>query len=111
MDATPIDFTNIFDTHIITLEALPAETTEPEMQNAKHRYNNPINSLSHIVGDITILNDTEDITNVFTSPTHIEIASDGGHDPESGIATYGWVVSADKQLIAKGRGPAQAHPL
>jgi hypothetical protein len=111
MDATPIDVTNIFDTHIITLKALPAETTEPEMQNAKHWYNNPINSLSHIVGDITILNDTEDITNVFTSPTHIEIASDGGHDPESGISTYGWVVSADKQLIAKGRGPAQAHPL
>jgi hypothetical protein len=43
MDATPIDVTNISDTHIITMEALPAETTEPAMKNATHWYNNPIN--------------------------------------------------------------------
>jgi hypothetical protein len=44
------------------------------------------------------------------NPTKIEVASDGGFDPGTGISTYGWVVAINQDLIAKGRGPTEAHP-
>jgi ribonuclease HI len=38
------------------------------------------------------------------------VASDGGFDPATGISSYGWVIAFNRVLIAKGRGPAEAHP-
>jgi hypothetical protein len=63
------------------------------------------------VGEITLLHDQEEMQQIFIERTHVEIASDGGHDPSTGKSSFGWVISANKQLLAKGRGPAQAHPL
>jgi hypothetical protein len=40
----------------------------------------------------------------------IDTATDGSHDPSSGKLSYGWVVAANEQIIAKGRRPAEAHP-
>jgi hypothetical protein len=42
--------------------------------------------------------------------TNIEIASDGGFNPSTGISSFGWVVAINKTLVAIGRGPAAAHP-
>jgi hypothetical protein len=75
MEATPIDIVQILDTHIITRAASPARIKNQETQHVKQWYLTPINSLDHMVGDIVILYDTEDILNIFTSKTHVEIAS------------------------------------
>jgi hypothetical protein len=75
-----------------------------EIELEKHQ----TNPLFH---NIALLADTEEIDSLLQGGTNFEIASDGGHDPESGISTYGWIVLIDKRPIAKGRGPAAAHPL
>jgi hypothetical protein len=65
--------------------------------------------ISHLIGKIELLFDDEDT--MLKEPNMIfEIASDGGHDPISGISTFGWVVAVNKQLLAKGRGPVEVHP-
>jgi hypothetical protein len=56
-----------------------------------------------------LFDDTED-TIFKDSQLKFEIASDGGHDPISGISTFGWVMSVNNSLIAKGQGPVEAHP-
>jgi hypothetical protein len=65
--------------------------------------------LKHITG-ISMLIDDNDIPAIFCDKAHVEIASDSGHEPSSGISTFGWVIAVDKMIIAKGRGPAQTHP-
>jgi hypothetical protein len=69
-----------------------------------------VEALDHIVGTAQLLHDTDDIKALFYEKARVDIASDGGHDPETGISTFGWVVAVNKLLIAKGRGPAQVHP-
>jgi hypothetical protein len=59
---------------------------------------------------ITLLVDENDILEILSNPARIEVASDGGFDPSSGISSYGWVIAFNRILIAKGRGPAEAHP-
>jgi hypothetical protein len=59
---------------------------------------------------ITLLLDENDIKRILDSPTRIEVASDGGFDPLTGISSYGWVVALNRVLITKGRGPTEAHP-
>jgi ribonuclease HI len=59
---------------------------------------------------ITLLVDEIDIAEILRNPARIEVASDGGFDPSSGISSYGWVIAFNRILIAKGRGPAEAHP-
>jgi hypothetical protein len=56
------------------------------------------------------LQEENDIIRLLTTPTIFEIASDGGFDPISGILSYGWVLSMNRVLTAKGRGPGEAHP-
>jgi hypothetical protein len=41
--------------------------------------------------------------------TQIIFASDGGHDPESGISTFGWVNTINHTIVAVARGEVQAH--
>jgi hypothetical protein len=65
---------------------------------------------NHMTGNISLLVDDHDLPSLFQDKAHIDIASDGGHDPKTGISTFGWAVAVNKLLIAKGRGPAQAHP-
>jgi ribonuclease HI/enamine deaminase RidA (YjgF/YER057c/UK114 family) len=59
---------------------------------------------------ITLLVEESVLANILRNPTRIEVASDGGFEPSSGISSYGWVVAFNRTLIAKGRGPAEAHP-
>jgi hypothetical protein len=33
-----------------------------------------------------------------------------GYDQLKGITSYGWVVAVNETVIAKGKGPAEAHP-
>jgi hypothetical protein len=71
----------------------------------------PVEVLDHIVGTVSLLYDNDDILKaLFYAKVRVDIASDGGHNPETGISTFGWVVSVNKLHIAKGRGPAQVHP-
>jgi hypothetical protein len=65
--------------------------------------------LQHIIGDIEVMSD-DLIKEKLTGTPNIQAASDGGHDPESGISTFGWTVAINKEIIARGRGPAQGHP-
>jgi enamine deaminase RidA (YjgF/YER057c/UK114 family) len=59
---------------------------------------------------ITLLVEESAIASLLRDPTRIEVASDGGFEPSSGISLYGWVKAFNRTLIAKGRGPAEAHP-
>jgi hypothetical protein len=58
----------------------------------------------------TLLMEEREIDKILSKPTIIEIASDGGFNPSTGISSFGWVVAMNKTLIAMGRGPAAAHP-
>jgi hypothetical protein len=67
--------------------------------------------LQHLVGFTEILFDDENQESTIPEENALfEIASDGGHDPQTGISTFGWVVTMDRQILAKGRGPVEAHP-
>jgi hypothetical protein len=59
---------------------------------------------------IMLLIDENGIANRLSQPTHVKVASDGGFDPLTGISSYGWIVAFNRTLVAKGRGPAEAHP-
>jgi enamine deaminase RidA (YjgF/YER057c/UK114 family) len=59
---------------------------------------------------IMLLIDENDMVNCLSNPTRIEVASDGGFDPSSGISSYGWIIAFNRSLVAKGQGPAEAHP-
>jgi ribonuclease HI len=59
---------------------------------------------------IELLMEQNEIDLLLKGGKNIKIASDGGYNPKSGISTYGWIVLIEKQPIAKGRGPAAAHP-
>jgi hypothetical protein len=85
-------------------------TKETIDKTSPHWFNKTSTNLHHITGTTEIVfDDMEQATFQNTNMT-FEIASDGGHDPKSGISTFGWVASMNKQLIAKGRGPVEAHP-
>jgi hypothetical protein len=91
---------------------MAAKQLQDEMAQEQQRvwYQVPFLKYPHLTGHTSLLMDPNDIQEIFHDKTHIEIASDGGHDPESGISTFGWVIAANTSLMAKGRGPAQAHP-
>jgi hypothetical protein len=59
---------------------------------------------------IMLLAEEQEIKRILGNSTRIEVASDGGLDPSTGISTYGWVIAFNQTLVAKGRGPAEAHP-
>jgi hypothetical protein len=100
-------------THILTprtghcLQNKKSENNTEEESFERELELKRINPLFH---HIELLAGIEEIDERIQGGRNFEIASDGGHDPESGISTYGWIVLIDKQPIAKGRGPAAAHP-
>jgi hypothetical protein len=108
-DAIPTDVLMATDNEIRTskIAATPRKTLIAEP--AKKWYECSDSKLSHLDWKIELLFDETD-SNTFNGKMHFEIASDGGHDPKSGISTFGWVVAVNKQLIAKGRGPVEVHP-
>jgi hypothetical protein len=108
---------NIIPTDILTVTDVDIRTANTQqwwphsMENTTPGkwYEQTPPKLKHLVGIIHLLFDDAD----FTLPdgrNDFNIASDGGHDPSSGISTFGWVVAMNQQLIARGRGPVEAHP-
>jgi hypothetical protein len=66
---------------------------------------------SHLIGNISMIMEDEDISSIVSRKSIFEFASDGGHDPSSGILTFGWVAAINSTIIAQCRGPAQCHPV
>jgi ribonuclease HI len=73
-------------------------------------YKKAPNHLRHLIGDVLMNTTEETISQAITPNSKFEIATGGGYEPTTGISTYGWVVAANTIIIAKGKGPAQAHP-
>jgi hypothetical protein len=67
--------------------------------------------MAHLTGNITLIMQEDDINALIHRQSIFEFASDGGHDPSSGILTFGWVASINRTIIAQARGPAQCHKL
>jgi hypothetical protein len=105
-----MDIIEMDTNHIKTTTAATALDTAPSASQHVIWYQRTPEKHNHMTGNISLLVDEHDIPSFFQEKAHIEIASDGGHDPKTGISTFGWAVAVDKLLIAKGRGPEQAHP-
>jgi hypothetical protein len=106
----PIDITLQTDDSIITEGRSHLELSETE--NATCNCLKEYVKLTAMARSerITILAEESTIASVLRDPTRIEVASDGDLEPSSGISSYGWVIAFNRILIAKGRGPAEAHP-
>jgi hypothetical protein len=107
-ESVPIDIMG--ESHENWITGLP-----PQRTIAK-RTRQAANSLSEKVDAVnlctkaTLLLEEQDIAEILLHPTTIEIASDGGFNPSTGISSFGWVVAMNKTLVAMGRGPTAAHP-
>jgi hypothetical protein len=108
--AFPIDITMQTDNNIVTSKwgDVKLEKMDDELCGSMHDY---ITMTAAARAErITLLLEEKEISQILKNPTRIEVASDGGFDPTSGISSYGWVIAFNRVLIAKGRGPAEAHP-
>lgn len=54
--------------------------------------------------------DEEKIAQFLKQNAVIDTATDGSHDTDSGVITYGWVVAINETVVAEGCGPAEASP-
>lgn len=109
--------------HLIAID-IKSQTTEnittggwSPFQKATHKrvvcqcFTEHVNQHQKVLSEhISILVEESEIVATLKNPTRIEVASDGGFDPTSGISTFGWEVAMNRRLIAKGRGPVAAHP-
>jgi hypothetical protein len=81
------------------------------MEPAERWYQKAPKHWKHIVGEVSMRVPDDTIQNMITPKSTFEIASDGGHEPSTGISTFGWAIAVNRTIIATGRkGPAQAHP-
>jgi ribonuclease HI len=110
-NGTPIDI--ITQTYIFIKTLLTSSLQQNSNGTAEHTtwYQQHARDHHNITGKVDLLADPEEYPALFKQRVHIDIALDGGHEPTSGISTYGWVVAVNKRPIAKGRGAAEAHPL
>jgi hypothetical protein len=111
--ACPIDILFATEEHIITSRETTLSTQQTTTQRSKPlRLNTQWQIEQHdpLLKSIRLLMDHEEITDKLQQPACIEIASDGGFNPTTGISTYGWAIAIDKILLAMGRGPAASHP-
>jgi hypothetical protein len=107
--AIPVDVIRRDRQFIKTSKMSTLLTTNKKEKN-KVWYQRAPEHLEHIIGAITIRMTETAVQHLINPNSHFEIASDGGHEPHSGISTFGWVVAVNKTIIATGKGPAQAHP-
>lgn len=108
-DAVPADVSAETGKHYITGTLAEWHKTfipQPNTFNEKlaRQHNNTLFST------IELLVKEESLEDFFLKQALIDTATDGGHDPNSGSLTYGWVIAMNENIIAKGRGPAEAHP-
>jgi hypothetical protein len=108
--ATPINILAETDEHWIT--SLPVEQKEEETTTCHpHHLKEKIAQLQdNHKAVISLLLGDQDIDRLFGNHAKVEVATDGGFNPTSGISSYGWIMAVNKTLVAKGRGPVAAHP-
>jgi hypothetical protein len=109
--ATPTDVIHITDTRITV--AAPSKwksENKSKPTTATQWYKTSAPNTTHLIGNITMILEDDDITPLIHGKSIFEFASDGGHDPSTGISTFGWVASVNSTIIAQCRGPAQCHP-
>jgi ribonuclease HI len=110
-DAAPVDISIETGKHVIASKNTGYKTSHEPEQHIKHIATGlTTNAKDLILHHVNMTVDTEDLRNSIIDGRHFEVATDGGFDPTSGVSTYGWVISLDKQVVAMGRGPAAAHP-
>jgi hypothetical protein len=108
--ATPTDILNITETEIKTSTiSTNTQNNRENTENIAPWFEKAPEIFRHLIGKVEILFDDRDKETFQEANINFELASDGGHDPISGISTYGWILTASKSPIAKGRGPVQAH--
>jgi ribonuclease HI len=108
--ATPLDIISETEAHWVTSLSTPHNMTEIQRQQPKHFQEKIAILQNQQKAVINVLLDNYDISEIFEHSARIEVATDGGFNPQTGKSSYGWIVAANKTLIAKGRGPAAAHP-
>jgi hypothetical protein len=62
-----------------------------------------------LVHDVTVIKKEDEFRNIFQRKAYVDLASDGSYDPVTGIMAYGWVIAINHSVVAKGKGPAEAH--
>lgn len=109
-DAIPIDILHQDDERIITdliqFETIQGYGTGPLTLRdgiAQSEYNTLLETYD-------LLLDENYMRQTLLYPSNFEISSDGSHATATRIASYGWTVSLNRQLLAKGKGPVPAHP-
>jgi hypothetical protein len=108
--ATPTDILHISTTRITVANPSTWKIDTKESLQTDW-YKTSTTNTAHIIGSITMIMDDGDIETLISRGSTFAFASDGGHDPISGVSTFGWVATINSTVIAQGRGPAQSHPL
>lgn len=108
--ATPINIVGQTNEHWITClsstqKYSKAHTRTPSSLIEKMKQTQP-----NLLETAHLIIDEQDLALILSQATHIETASDGGFDPNTGISSFGWIVAMNKTLIAKGSSPVAAHP-
>jgi hypothetical protein len=105
----PTDILHITEHEIRTANTQPMLKNPVTTRRYQRWFEEAPKNLQHLIGNTDIIFDDSDLE-LWEDHSAFEIASDGGHDPQSGISTFGWVVARNRQIIAKGRGPVEVHP-
>jgi hypothetical protein len=109
--AIPVDILYKTDNTLKISKTPGYRHTKKSAPQPKAWYKNAPERWEHMLGKITMLISDEEIEQLINKRTVFEAASDGGFDPTSGISSFGWVATINKIIVARGRGPVQAHPL
>jgi hypothetical protein len=105
----PIDILSVTKDHIMTGIPCGKQEKQPKETADIENFPSRLRRLP-LEWTVSLLMEENDIDQQLSSQTTFEIASDGGYDPLSGISSFGWVISMNRSLLAKGRGPAESHP-
>jgi hypothetical protein len=112
--AVPIDI--LRRTHDVIITNIPStyaqhDNTDPDIKDATTRHISRNFSIwKHLHNHVEWELPESKARQLLMSTTKLNIASDGGYDPKTGISTYGWVIATGDQVLVTGRGPAEAHP-
>lgn len=110
-DTVPVDIVGRHNGCIRSSNAALRTSQQTEKRGNKVWYERAPEHLKHLVGKIRLIASIEEIQSVITERSDFIIASDGGHDPDSGISSFGWALAVNATVVAKGRGPVQAAPM
>jgi hypothetical protein len=107
--AIPVDVLRR-DKNIFKMSKVPHLITSATKEKKVKWYERAPAHLEHLIGNVSVYFSEQEMKNLITSNSRLKIASDGGHEPLSGISTFRWVVAVNTTILATGKGPAQVHP-